>query len=543
MTNGLTNIALSNVKSGLSCIGYRGWHKLLALILLAAMADWLFYYGYPVGISAVIFLLALNAAVIFANPVHANRHEIQIAICLFAAGVAPWIIEPGTIEFLLMIASTACCAVMLTRSGANTADTVFASLALLFGGWRALPEGWNGAANWMRSDDGGARHARGLMTWIMPAVLGLIFIQLFASANPLIDGWIGAIELSAIFAHIEAPRVAFWISMMMIAWPFVFMRLRSRTNVKPDLSMVSAEQPASRLPQQIFSKAAILRSLILFNLLFAMQTLLDVAYLWGGMALPDGLSYAAYAHRGAYPLVVTALLAAVFVVAAMRPGSETERAPFIRHLVFLWIGQNILLVVSSILRLDLYVEVYSLTYLRVAAFIWMILVAFGLILIVARIALGKPNSWLVAMNAGALAVTLYLCFFVNFPHVIASYNVAHSREIAGQGAALDVGYLLSLGPQAIPALDRYFELKPNLVPAQSIATRNRHAEAYIERMKSWRGWSFRDGQLVRYLRDKPRVLAMISPTQRMPSKAKAVALFATRDATILPIALLTASED
>ena len=64
------------------------------------------------------------------------------------------------------------------------------------------------------------------------------------------------------------------------------------------------------------------------------QTVLDAAYLWGGVALPDGMTYASYAHRGAYPLIVTALLAAGFVLAAMRPGSATSNDPLIRRLVY-----------------------------------------------------------------------------------------------------------------------------------------------------------------------------------------------------------------
>ena len=52
----------------------------------------------------------------------------------------------------------------------------------------------------------------------------------------------------------------------------------------------------------------------MFNALFAVQTVLDLTYLWGGVALPDGMTYATYAHRGAYPLIVTALLAAGFVL-------------------------------------------------------------------------------------------------------------------------------------------------------------------------------------------------------------------------------------
>ena len=51
---------------------------------------------------------------------------------------------------------------------------------------------------------------------------------------------------------------------------------------------------------------------------------MDFVYLWGGKTLPDGMSYAEYAHRGAYPLIATALLAGAFVLVALRPGSETE---------------------------------------------------------------------------------------------------------------------------------------------------------------------------------------------------------------------------
>src|SRR4029450_12672491 len=98
-----------------------------------------------------------------------------------------------------------------------------------------------------------------------------------------------------------------------------------------------------------------------------------------------------YAHRGAYPLVVTALLAAAFVLVAMRPGGPAEKSRVIRPLVYLWVGQNVLLVASSILRLDLYVDIYMLPYWPIAAFIWMGLVALGLILIMARIALNRPD--------------------------------------------------------------------------------------------------------------------------------------------------------
>src|SRR5262249_993252 len=148
--------------------------------------------------------------------------------------------------------------------------------------------------------------------------------------------------------------------------------------------------------------------------------------------------------RGAYPLIVTALLAAGFVLVAMRPSGPAENSRLIRPLVLIFVAQNVLLVISSIFRLDLYIAAYSLTYWRLAGFIWMGLVAAGLLLILIQIIQRKPNSWLITANAISLALALYACCFINGPWLVATYNVEHSREVSGAGPNLDWRYLRCL---------------------------------------------------------------------------------------------------
>jgi hypothetical protein len=228
---------------------------------------------------------------------------------------------------------------------------------------------------------------------------------------------------------------------------------------------------------------------------------LDLTYLWGGASLPDGMTHAQYAHRGAYPLIVTALLAAGFVLIAMRPGGPAEQSRLIRPLVLAWIGQNILLVISSIFRLDLYVAAYSLTCLRFAAFIWMVLVATGLLLILLQIVLKKSNAWLLAANTGSLALALYACCFVNVPQMVASYNVEHCRENGGAGLNLDLPYLASLGPQALPAIE------PHVKKIPALAAIARDTRRGYDRMRpaNWRGWTYRTWRLDRYLANNPAI--------------------------------------
>jgi hypothetical protein len=166
------------------------------------------------------------------------------------------------------------------------------------------------------------------------------------------------------------------------------------------------------------------------------------------------------------------------------------------------VAQNVLLVLSSILRLDLYVQIYLLTWWRVAAFIWMVLVALGLVLIVARIALNRSNDWLIRANLIALTATLYICSLVNFAAVIAEYNVNHSHEAAGKGVWIDMNYLFSLGPQALPAIDRAIALR-GFDPAL-VSRRGCLVEQQVKATASWRSWGLRNWRLQRALDAQPK---------------------------------------
>ena len=170
----------------------------------------------------------------------------------------------------------------------------------------------------------------------------------------------------------------------------------------------------------------------------------------------------------------------------------------IRPLVYLWVAQNVLLVASSILRLDLYVQIYLLTWWRIAAFVWMLLVAFGLLLIVARIALNRSDEWLIRANLITLTATLYICSLVNFAAVIADYNVSHSREASGKGVAIDMNYLVQPRAAGIAGHrqghSRFAVADPSLV-----SRRNCLVEQQRKDMASWRAWGFRSWRLQRTL--------------------------------------------
>ena len=474
----------------------RAWLHGPVLGLLVACADWLFF-GHAIGLSFALFLATMMVAVLLCGSLKASRRDLAVAIALAVAGLLPLIEGVSPLASLLAILALAHLALVNQAIGAaDIVQRALRSCGIVLAG---PGNRFAGLVRW------GARHSRAgavrqvghtAILWTMPAAFSAVFIFLFASANPVIDNWLAPIRLDQLLAAVDFGRMGFWLLMTAFISPFIFPR--QRAVVPAGAGADFAPEPVS-LPAWAWGDAAILRSLAVFNLLFAVETVLDLRYLWNGAALPQGLTFADYAHRGAYPLMVTALLAGAFVIAAMKPGGAREHSPLIRALVFGWVAQNVLLVASSMLRLKLYVATYSLTYWRSAAFIWTFLVALGLILIVARIFRKQSNRWLVSANLITLGIALYACGFVNFAALIANYNVAQSREMGGTGQPLDLYYLTSLGPEAIPALDRYMA-RADIMSGALLLSRQRLAGENRAAMSDWRGWSLRGWRLAYYLR-------------------------------------------
>ncbi len=332
-----------------------------------------------------------------------------------------------------------------------------------------------------------------MLLLFFPVILSGIFISLLAIANPIILSWLSKavsswdISFSSFGQAIE--HTFYWLSIALITWAFLrpkILKVRDKINYS-----LHFDDSWSEPKNVFFNTKSLIISLSIFNLIFLVQTVLDLIYLWGGKALPSEFTYAEYAHRGAYPLIFTALIAGLFVMLVLKPNTERASNRLVRGLVYFWILQNILLVVSSIWRTGLYIETYMLTRMRVVALIWMFLVAIGLVFLLARVYLNKSNRWLVNVNAMSLLSVLYLSSFVNFNSFIADYNLKNCREFGGKGYYFDFYYVSNLGVAALPALAE-FERKYPAKSKEFYFYRNSKTELQrklADSLKDWRSWT------------------------------------------------------
>ena len=478
----------------------------LALAALVVVGDVLIWHRYE-GVNVLVFGVALIAAIVAVHPHKLGDGRTVVLILIALLGVSPFFEAPSFWALL-----TAQGGITLLALGISDNLPQFEKWGGAFARFGLLaPFRLAGDFFQLLLDSGqqrtGGSVIRGAAVWIVPAVFAAVFVMLFAAANPVIELGLRAIRIDRLLELLELPRLILWGFIAAACWPLLMPRLLTWTALPP----VQGPQ-LPRAESLLFGRSAILNSLILFNALFAVQTVLDLLFLWGGVRLPEGLSYAEYAHRGAHPLIATALLAAAFVLVAMRQSGPGQNSSLIRNLVYLWIAQNVWLVASSVIRLKLYVETYYLSEMRVAAFIWMGLVAVGLVLIVAKIALNRSNSWLVMSNTAVLSVVLWGVAWTDIRSYIAFYNVRHSFEVTGAGVPLDLYYMGELGPSAVPAIDellvtarhaneanlKAFRLTREEL-AQRIVDRNPDTGTAQRRPESWHGWTWRSERLEDYL--------------------------------------------
>jgi hypothetical protein len=445
---------------GLEGTGGRG----LALLALVVLADLLFY-GYAPGLSLALFAGAVLAAAMILSP---GRDRLRPALFLAVAAL-PVLehVQALSLGFLAVgLVVSLVWATNGTRSLAPRALRLLRDLPL-----RGLIDGV-GLGRQVAQSGLVTEHRRHLRSWAFPAGGGLVLGGLLLQANPVLDQALGRL-FSFDGSGASLGRPIFWAGAALLIWPLI----------AAPRAGVAGTPVLPRLPGP--NALSVARGLVLFNLILGVQTVMDAVYLWGGADLPEGMTAAEYAHRGAYPLLVTALLAGGFALAA-RPFAAEDRR--LRMLLLLWLAQNVALTVSALLRLELYVEAFGLTYLRLHSAIWMALVAAGLGLTAWQVWRALPNGWLLIRSAGLAVGVLYAACFVNFAALIAAENLRREKY--------DGAYVCSLGPTALAAI--WASGREVRVP-YGYGGGSAACQISPPQIDGWRDWGFRDWRVRRYL--------------------------------------------
>ena len=446
----------------------------LTMLLLITLADFLFWQ-HPIGISLVIFSTGLGAAALMNLRPSFSKRDWLVFTSLWSLSFLPVLEFVQITSILILILGHASILIWsATRSftGSLVRALMFMPFTLLS---FAAVTCFNFGMGVVRTKS--VTTQSGLVAWVLPLAVGFIFMWLFIGANPVFQQWIN--DLSHLDISTDGlARATFWSLTGFLVLPFALFKWFA-----PNLHPKPKPQRSTVKPEGILITArSVKNSLMLFNAMFLLQNVTDLTVLWGGSGLPQDMTYATYAHSGAYPLMATSILAGLFALVSRR---FTISSSLIKILLLTWIAQNIVLLGSAFFRLDLYVDVYGLTYLRLRVSIGMLLVFAGMALLIWQLWKSKSNAWLTASFSAVVIFVFYTCSFVNFGYVIASENL--SRDYREPDAYYLCRYVKS-GTKAF--LEHY----------STSGTQICHE--YSKNMKApsdnWRAWSYRSARLETY---------------------------------------------
>ncbi|WP_425577829.1 DUF4153 domain-containing protein [Streptomyces drozdowiczii] len=192
--------------------------------------------------------------------------------------------------------------------------------------------------------------------------------------------------------------------------------------------------------------------LIVLNLLFAAFLAIQLTVLLGGydkvMAETD-LSYSEYARQGFWQLLWATVLTLGVIALALRwaPRGGARDRTLVRSVLGTLCLLTLVVVASALRRMDLYVDAYGLTRLRISVAAVELWLGVVLVLIMAAGILGcrlLPRAVAASAAVGVLAFGL-----VSPDGLIAEQNVQRYRN----DHSIDIEYLKGLSADAVPALD------------------------------------------------------------------------------------------
>lgn len=249
-------------------------------------------------------------------------------------------------------------------------------------------------------------------------------------------------------------------------------------------------------------------SLVMLNILLLFINVLDIIYVWFGFTYTANINLKDYVHEGAGMLIFSIVLAMLVLLFFFRANLNFyKKNKWLRYGAYGWIFQNMILVISVLLRDSYYIQHMGLAYKRIGVLVFLIMVLMGLITVFIKIQQRKTSYYLWRVNGWFAIVLLVAASCIHWDETIARYNLTQKNTIP-----VDVKFLLTLSDKTIPLVQQNIDvLKEEKLPVQpegDYEDRSALLEVFEKRKKefletqqkySWLSWNVSDAYVKKYL--------------------------------------------
>lgn len=360
---------------------------------------------------------------------------------------------------------------------------------------------------------------------LIPIVAVFVFYWIYKIAVPTFDALTNNFfgKINAWFTNIFQD-ISFEI-IFMILWGFItvswFLYKKKRNNIiseeakfnediqrKRGKEFFSFSSPRGLKPLLKYENTIALILVIAVNFLLLTVNFLDITTIWLNFEYTPDFDLKQFVHEGTYLLIFSIFLSMAIMIFYFRSNLNFyKKNKALKIATYFWIGQNLTLLISVVIRNLHYIEHFALAYLRIGLFFFLALVVVGLITLVLKIQNKKSLFYLLKTNTWALYIGFVLFAIPDWDSFIAKYNLKHYPD-----AFVEASFMLTLDEKAFPIIDQN---KAILNQADSLNTYrffyddydiefDRKVEEFVDNYakKSWLSRNFKDDKAYEYFKKK-----------------------------------------
>ncbi len=504
-------------------------HIILLNLITAVVFALLFYRNY-VGLNLLLFELIVVPIMIYINkPVKFNTLTISVLSGLGLSAIMVVVLNTSWSVFVNIITLFTFSGVLAYQGSRSYIHTIVESFFRLFSSQISILLDWNGPVviNTQKSAKKSKFSSSKIFYLIViPALVVILFIILYSTASSkfysqfeevfaAIGRFLKNIDFLFIIFIVFGSIIANALYMKTKPLGLYYVDQKATDNLYRKRGKIFLPFKVTGLKMQYLSGIVVLASL---NFLIFYFNILDFIYLWFGFNW-DGTFLKEFVHEGTWALVFSVFLSAGISLYFFRKNLNfSSKNKWLKRLTILWIAQNIIMVVSVILRNYWYINYFGLAYKRIAVLFFLLLTLIGLITIIIKITHKKSSFYLWKINGFALLAVLILTTTVNWDLIIAKHNFKHYDR-----SLIDFRFMSRLNNSALPytlksieELEEISEVQEEAMPFDIEDHRpyiweiDKYQEKVIEKRKkfitrynhmNWLEWNLADYQTYKKLKE------------------------------------------
>ncbi|MFK7925657.1 MAG: DUF4173 domain-containing protein [Bacteroidia bacterium] len=433
-------------------------YRLPLALALTAIYN-LFFWQEQFGINLPLFSFLIMALILALNPAAMRSRNVWIsALGTLFTGVLAVVYHSGTVQVVHILSTL----LFVGFAHQPKLRTVFHALGQLFES--IMHMGLSLQEEWQRIrkvQPGFSRISNYLKLIVIPIVGVLVFFFIFRGANPrfaaLTDDffiWIGDWFTDFSFLRFFFLLLGFLLSVGLIY------RRASSIILNHDAAQNDELKRTRRKNKHPFNFLGLKKEyrtgvllIGMVNLMLLANNVIDIDWIWLGFEVEPDMNLKNFVHEGTYLLILSIMLSMGIMLYFFRKNQHFYREQGLLHILsYLWVGQNVLLVISVALRNYHYIAYHGLAYKRIGVFFFLLATVLGLLSLFGKIRNQKSAFYLFRVNGWAVYGTILILCSLNWDMIIARHNL--TAEYPG---TLDTQFLLDLSDKTLPILIDHYE--------------------------------------------------------------------------------------